>query len=71
MKGYSVYRTIQQLKARGFRKDAVAKNLGINWRTVDRYWSIEARTNAIPCLHQAAFRICGADMVLPTAFHLR
>lgn len=40
MKGYSVYNAIQQLKNRGFKKDAVAKQLGINWRTVDRYWDM-------------------------------
>ncbi len=40
MKGYSVYSKIQQLKERGFRKDAVAKSLGLNWRTVDRYWNM-------------------------------
>ena len=40
MKGYSVYSQIQQLKEQGFRKDAVARNLGINWRTVNRYWDM-------------------------------
>lgn len=40
MKGYSVYSKIHQLKERGFRKDTVAKTLGVNWRTVDRYWSM-------------------------------
>ncbi|WP_371371065.1 IS21 family transposase [Sporomusa aerivorans] len=40
MKGYSVYSKIHQLKERGFRKDTVAKSLGINWRTVDRYWNM-------------------------------
>jgi transposase len=40
MKGYSVYSKIQQLKERGFRKDAVAKSLGLNWRTVSRYWDM-------------------------------
>lgn len=37
-----VYNAIQQLKERGFRKDSVAKQLGINWRTVDRYWDMTA-----------------------------
>lgn len=53
MKGYSVYSKIQQLKEQGFRKDAVAKSLGLNWRTVDRYWKMtvdEYETNtAIVC----------------------
>lgn len=40
MKGYSVYSKIHQLKERGFRKDTVVKSLGINWRTVDRYWNM-------------------------------
>ncbi len=40
MKGYSVYSKIHQLKERGFRKDTVAKTLGVNWRTVDRYWNM-------------------------------
>lgn len=40
MKGYSVYSQIQQLKEQGFRKDAVAKSLGLNWRTVNRYWDM-------------------------------
>lgn len=40
MKGYTVYSKIHQLKERGFRKDTVAKCLGINWRTVDRYWNM-------------------------------
>jgi len=40
MKGYSVYSKIHQLKEHGFRKDTVAKSLGINWRTVDHYWNM-------------------------------
>lgn len=42
MKEYKVYNAIQQLKERGFRKDAVARQLDINWRTVDRYWNMTA-----------------------------
>jgi transposase len=42
MKEYKVYNAIQQLKERGFRKDSVAKQLNINWRTVDRYWDMTA-----------------------------
>lgn len=40
MKGYSVYNSIQQLKEQGFKKAAVARNLDINRRTVDRYWDM-------------------------------
>ena len=40
MKGYSVYNAIQQLKEQGFRKAAVARQLSINRRTVDRYWDM-------------------------------
>ena len=42
MKGYSVYSQIQQLKEKGFRKTTVAKLLGINRRTVNRYWDMLA-----------------------------
>jgi transposase len=38
MKGYNVYSEIQQLKEKGFKKTAVAQQLGINRRTVNRYW---------------------------------
>lgn len=31
---------IKQMKERGFSKNAVAKQLGINRRTVDRYWEM-------------------------------
>lgn len=40
MKGYNVYSQIQQLKEKGFKKAAVAKQLGLNRRTVDRYWNM-------------------------------
>lgn len=42
MKGYSVYSQIQQLKEKGFKKTTVAKLLGINRRTVNRYWDMLA-----------------------------
>lgn len=42
MKGYLVYSQIQQLKEKGFKKANVAKQLGINRRTVDRYWNMSA-----------------------------
>ena len=40
MKEIKVYSKIHELKEKGFRKAAVAKQLGINWRTVDRYWDM-------------------------------
>ena len=42
MKGYCVYSQIQQLKEKEFKKNAVAKMLGINRRTVSRYWDMVA-----------------------------
>lgn len=50
MKGYNVYSQIQQLKEKGFKKAAVAKQLGINRRTVNRYWNMavdDYETNAV------------------------
>ncbi|MDD2503226.1 MAG: hypothetical protein PHG58_05130 [Clostridia bacterium] len=38
MKGYSVYSKIKQLNEKGFKKATVAKQLGINRRTANRYW---------------------------------
>lgn len=49
MKGYSVYSQIQQLKEKGFKKAAIAKQLEINRRTVNRYWDMtvdDYETNA-------------------------
>ena len=40
MKEFRVYNSIQQLKERGFKKAAVAAQLNINRRTVDRYWTM-------------------------------
>ena len=40
MKGYSVYNAIQQLKAKGFKKASVARQLDINRRTVNKYWDM-------------------------------
>ena len=42
MKGYRVYNSIQQLKDMGFKRAAVAAQLQINRRTVDRYWTMTA-----------------------------
>lgn len=40
MKGLKMYNSIHQLKEKGFRKAAVAKELSINRRTVDKYWNM-------------------------------
>lgn len=40
MKGYSVYSKIQQLKDAGFTQRGAAKALGINRKTVKRYWDM-------------------------------
>lgn len=40
MKGYSVYKEIKQLKELGLKKAQVASRLGLNRRTVDRYWEM-------------------------------
>jgi len=40
MKEYKVYKEIKQLKEKGFRRNSVARQLGVNWRTVDRYWEM-------------------------------
>ena len=42
MKGYCVYSQIQQFKEKGFKKNTVANMLGINRRTVNRYWDMLA-----------------------------
>ena len=41
MKGYRVYSQIKQLQEKGFSMTAVAKRLGVNRRTVRRYWSVD------------------------------
>ena len=40
MKGYNVYSKIKQMREAGFSQRAVAKNLGINRKTVKRYWEM-------------------------------
>ncbi len=42
MKGWPMYQQIQQLKEMGLNKSQVEKKLGINWKTVDRYWDMPA-----------------------------
>lgn len=36
-----MYSKIQQGKLKGFSREAVARQLGLSWRTVDRYWDME------------------------------
>ncbi len=40
MKGYTVYSKIQQMKQTGFSQRQVAGRLGINRKTVKRYWDM-------------------------------
>ena len=40
MKGYTVYSRIQQMKQAGFSQRQVARRLGINRKTVKRYWEM-------------------------------
>jgi len=37
-----MYSKIQQKKQQGFSRDAVARQLELNWRTVDHYWDMTA-----------------------------
>jgi len=37
-----MYSKIQQEKAQGFTRDAAARHLDLSWRTVDRYWDMNA-----------------------------
>jgi transposase len=41
MKEYKVYKEIKQLKEKGFKRNSVATQLGLNWRTVARYWEMD------------------------------
>lgn len=40
MKGYHVYSKIQQFRSAGFSQRQVARRLGINRKTVKRYWEM-------------------------------
>lgn len=40
MKGYHVYSKIQQFRMAGFSQRQVARRLGINRKTVKRYWEM-------------------------------
>ena len=40
MKGYHVYSKIQQFRTAGFSQRQVARRLGINRKTVKRYWEM-------------------------------
>lgn len=41
MKGYNVYSKIQQMREAGFSQRAIANALGINRKTVKRYWDMD------------------------------
>jgi len=40
MKGWKMYSQIHQLKESGFKKAQIAKELGINVKTVRKYWEL-------------------------------
>jgi hypothetical protein len=40
MTDWKMYSEIQQKKKEGFRKTQAARKLGINFRTVDKYWDM-------------------------------
>jgi transposase len=40
VKGWPMYQDLQQLKAMGLNKSQVKRRLGIDWKTVDRYWKV-------------------------------
>ena len=42
MEDFQMYSKIQQKKQQGFSRDAVARQLELNWRTVDHYWDMTA-----------------------------
>lgn len=41
MKGYQVYSKVHQMREAGFSQRAIAKALGINRKTVKRYWDMD------------------------------
>lgn len=41
MKGYNVYSKVHQMREAGFSQRAIAKSLGINRKTVKRYWDMD------------------------------
>jgi len=40
MEDFQMFSQIQQMKKQGFSRDAVARQLRLNWRTVDHYWDM-------------------------------
>lgn len=40
MEDFQMYSRIQQEKQKGFSKEAAARHLNLNWRTVDQYWEM-------------------------------
>lgn len=40
MKGWPMYQDLQQLKEMGLNKSQVQRQLGIDWKTVNRYWEM-------------------------------
>ena len=40
LEDFMMYSNIQSEKAMGYSRDAVAKHLGLSWRTINRYWEM-------------------------------
>lgn len=40
MKEIGVYQLIQDLRQRGFSRNAVVARTGVCWRTIDKYWDM-------------------------------
>ena len=47
MEDFQMYSKIQQEKKQGFSKEAAARHLGLNWRTVDQYWDMTAEAYGV------------------------
>jgi len=54
MEDFQMYSKIQQKKLQGFSRDAVARQLELNWRTVDHYWEMTAADYEIQRTRQYA-----------------
>jgi len=40
MKGWKMYSKIHQLKADGLKKSQVSRKLGLNYKTISKYWTM-------------------------------
>lgn len=53
MEDFQMYSKIQQEKQKGFSKEAAARHLDLNWRTIDQYWEMTA--DAYAAMHQRQY----------------